>query len=1099
MKYIIGLDMGITSVGFATMMLDEKDEPCRILQMGSRIFEAAENPKDGSSLAAPRRENRSMRRRLRRKRHRKERIKALIINNGIMTATQIDEIYESKNQLTDIYQIRSEALDRRLNTEEFVRLLIHLSQRRGFKSNRKADTQEKNSEAGKLLSAVSANHQLMEEKGYRTIGEMLYKDEKFAGYKRNKADDYSNTFARSEYEEEIKAIFRSQRELGNPYTTDKLMEDYLAIYLSQRSFDEGPGGKSPYGGNQIEKRIGKCTLEENEKRAAKATYSFEYFNLLTKVNSIKIISASEKRTLSDNERQAVIQLAFSKNAINYASLRKTLHMTDSERFNISYSQSDKSADEIEKKTKFAYLTAFHTFKKAYGNAFAGWPTEKKNRLAYALTAYRNDNSIIAYLTDNGFDNTEIEIALTLPAFTKWGNLSEKALNKIIPYLEQGMLYHSACTAAGYNFKADDKCTSMYLPTRAHIPPKHRKSEDQIEAPELDEITNPVVRRAVSQTIKVINALIRERGESPCFVNIELARELSKSKADRNKIEKGQKENQANNDRIMERLKKEFGLLSPTGQDLIKLKLWEEQNGICPYSQEDIKIKRLFEPGYTEIDHILPYSLSFDDTYNNKVLVMSSENRQKGNRIPMQYLEGKRREDFQIWVENSNLRYRKKRNLLKATLTDEDLSGFKQRNLQDTQYLSSFMLKYLKKYLALSPNSSGRKNTVQAVNGAATAYMRKRWGIQKIRENGDTHHAVDAVVIACVTSGMIKRISEYAKYKETEYQNPDTGEYFDVDKRTGEVIDRFPMPYSWFRDELLMRCSEDPSRVLHDKPLPNYATDEQIAPIFVSRMPKHKVKGSAHKETIRKPYEQDGQKYTISKVPLTSLKLKDGEIENYFNPGSDTLLYDALKERLLAFGGDAKKAFAEKFRKPKSDGTPGPEVKKVKLKKRATLTVPVQQNTAVADNGSMVRVDVFFVEGEGYYLVPIYVADTVSNTLPNRAIIAGKTYDLWKEMNDQYFIFSLYPNDMIRVVSAKDIKLTIANKESTLPNSMTCRETFLYYKGTDISTGAITAVTHDNTYKLRGLGVKTLRKIEKYTVDVLGNIQRVKAETRTRFQ
>ena len=1087
MKYIIGLDMGITSVGFATMMLDEKDEPCRILRMGSRIFEAAENPKDGSSLAAPRRENRSMRRRLRRKRHRKERIRALIINNGIMTATQIDEIYESKNQLTDIYQIRSEALDRRLNTEEFVRLLIHLSQRRGFKSNRKADTQEKNSEAGKLLSAVSANHQLMEDKGYRTIGEMLYKDEKFAGYKRNKADDYSNTFARSEYEEEIKAIFRSQRELGNPYTTDKLMEDYLAIYLSQRSFDEGPGGNSPYGGNQIEKMIGKCTLEENEKRAAKASYSFEYFNLLTKVNSIKIISDSEKRTLSDNERQAVIQLAFSKNAINYALLRKTLYMTDSERFNISYSQSDKSADEIEKKTKFAYLTAFHTFKKVYGNAFVDWSTEKKNRLAYALTAYRNDSSIIAYLTDNGFDKAEIEIALTLPTFTKWGNLSEKALNKIIPYLEQGKLYHEACTAAGYNFKADDTDKRMYLPA-------HEK-----EAPELEDIKNPVVRRAVSQTIKVINALIRERGESPCFVNIELARELSKSKADRNKIEKGQKENQANNDRIMERLKKEFGLLSPTGQDLIKLKLWEEQDGRCPYSQEPIIIERLFEPGYTDIDHILPYSLSFDDTYNNKVLVMSSENRQKGNRIPMQYLEGKRREDFQIWVENSNLRYRKKRNLLKETLTDDDLSGFKQRNLQDTQYLSSFMLKYLKKYLALSPNNSGRKNTVQAVNGAATAYMRKRWGIQKIRENGDTHHAVDAVVISCVTNGMIKRISEYAKYKETKYQNPDTGEYFDVDKRTGEVIDRFPMPYSWFRDELLMRCSEEPSRVLHDKPLPNYATDEQIAPIFVSRMPKHKVKGSAHKETIRKPYEQDGQKYTISKVPLTSLKLKNGEIENYYNPGSDTLLYDGLKERLLAFNGDAKKAFAEPFHKPKSDGTPGPVVKKVKLREKATLTVPVQQNTAVADNGSMVRVDVFFVEGEGYYLVPIYVADTVSNTLPNRAIIAGKTYDLWKEMNDQYFIFSLYPNDMIRVVSAKDIKLTIANKESTLPNSMTCRETFLYYKGTDISTGAITAVTHDNTYKLRGLGVKTLRKIEKYTVDVLGNIQRVKAETRTRFQ
>lgn len=53
MKYIIGLDIGITSVGYAVMMMNDDDEPCRIMKMGSRIFEAAEHPKDGSSLAAP--------------------------------------------------------------------------------------------------------------------------------------------------------------------------------------------------------------------------------------------------------------------------------------------------------------------------------------------------------------------------------------------------------------------------------------------------------------------------------------------------------------------------------------------------------------------------------------------------------------------------------------------------------------------------------------------------------------------------------------------------------------------------------------------------------------------------------------------------------------------------------------------------------------------------------------------------------------------------------------------------------------------------------------------------------------------------------------
>ena len=437
--------------------------------------------------------------------------------------------------------------------------------------------------------------------------------------------------------------------------------------------------------------------------------------------------------------------------------------------------------------------------------------------------------------------------------------------------------------------------------------------------------------------------------------------------------------------------------------------------------------------------------------------------------------------------------------MRETLTEDDLSGFKKRNLQDTQYLSSFMLKYIKKYLLLAPNSTGRKNTVQAVNGAVTSYMRKRWGIQKVRENGDIHHAVDAVVISCVTAGMIKRITDYSKYKETEYQNSETGKYFDVDKRTGEVTDRFPMPYKWFRDELLMRCSEDPARVLHESPLPNYSTDEKVLPIFVSRMPKHKVKGAAHKETIRKPYEQNGKQYTISKVSLTDLRLKKGEIENYFNPGSDTLLYDALKARLTAFGGDAKKAFAEPFYKPKSDGSRGPVVKKVKLIDKATLTVPVLQNSAVADNGSMVRVDVFFVEGEGYYLVPVYVADTVKKELPNRAITRGKEYSQWRIMRDSDFIFSVYPNDLIRFVSSAPTTFSLINQSSTLAPSKKCVEGIVYYKSTGISTASFKVVNHDNTYQVSSLGIKTLKCLEKYQVDMLGNVSKVGKEKRVGFK
>lgn len=1089
MNYIIGLDIGITSVGFSVLMLND-DMPCRILKMGSRIFEIAENPKDGSSLAAPRRINRGMRRRLRRRRFRKEQIRSLIIEKNIMSADDINSIYNSGKELSDIYRIRCEALDRKLDKEEFVRLLIHLSQRRGFKSNRKVDASDSKSEAGKLLNAVKTNKALMEEKGYRTIGEMLYKDDRFADVKRNKADDYSNTFARSEYEAEINAVFDAQQKLGNEYANDEIRDSYLKIYLSQRAFDEGPGGDSPYGGNQIEKMLGRCTFEPDEVRSVKAAYSFEYFNLLTKVNSIRLVTPDGKRPLTKEERDTIINLAFSKKTISLASIRKKLGISDDIYFNISYGKGDNTQEETEKKTKFTYLNAYHMFKKAYGDAFLSWSQEKKNDLGYALSVYKNDSKIFDYLNDKGFEKAEIDIALTLPPFSKTGNLSIKALDKIIPFLEQGMLYNEACTAAGYNFKNDDTSKRKFLPA------------NEEDAPELGDIKNPVVRRSVSQTIKVINAIIREYGESPTLVNIELARELSKTKKDRDKIEKDQKDNYSRNEAVVEELKNTFHILQPTGQDIVKYKLWKEQDGICPYSLKTISLDKLFDVGYTDIDHIVPYSVCFDDTYNNKVLVLSSENRQKGNRLPMEYLKGKKKDDFWLWVDNSNLRSRKKKNLLKEQITEEDISGFKKRNLQDTQYISRFLLNYLKKYLELQSNRTGKKNTIKAVNGAATAYVRKRWGINKIREDGDIHHAVDAVVIGCITNSMIKKISEYSKYRELEFVDPHTNEIMDIDRRTGELVNRFPMPYDWFRDELMIRTSSDPTRVLHEKPLPNYAADEEVEPIFVSRMPKRKVSGAAHKETIRRKHiDEDGVEYTVSKVPLVSLKLKNGEIEGYFNPASDMLLYNALKQRLAMYGGDGKKAFAdstEPFRKPKHDGTDGPIVKKVKIQSKATLSVQVQNKTAIADNGSMVRVDVFFVENEGYYLVPVYVADTVKPELPSRAIVGGKPYDKWKVMDNDNFVFSLYPNDLIKVKSKRDMKFNLVSPDSTLAKNYTAKESFLYYKGTDISTAAVTAINHDNTYKLRGLGVKSLLSIEKYSVDVLGNITKVNKEKRMGF-
>ena len=1083
LPYAIGLDIGITSVGWATVALDEDDRPFGIIGMGSRIFDAAEQPKTGESLAAPRREARSARRRLRRHRHRNERIRALLIREQVLSEEQLARLFEG--QLPDIYALRVKALDEAVSGEELARILIHISQRRGFKSNRKGAASK---EDGELLTAVSANKERMAAHGYRTVAELYLNDEAYREHRRNKGGKYISTVSRDMVEDEVHQIFAAQRKLGNPAATEALESSYVEILLSQRSFDDGPAC-GPYAGSQIERMIGKCPFEPEELRAAKATYSFELFSLLEAINHIRIVTNRRGVPLTPEQREALVQLSHKTADLTYAKIRKELALADEQTFNmVAYGKVDDKAD-AEKKTKFAHLKAYHQMRKAFETVakghFADITREQCNAIGEVLSKYKTDAKIRPALQKVRLSDADIDVAESL-SFSKFGHISVKACDKIIPYLEQGMTYSDACTAAGYQFKGHDGQEK-----KSHLLPP-------LDEDARNTITSPVALRAISQTIKVVNAIIRERGCSPTFINVELAREMSKDFYERNQIKKDQDENRARNERLMERIRTEYGKASPTGLDLVKLKLYEEQGGVCAYSQKQMSLKHLFDADYAEVDHIIPYSISFDDGYKNKVLVLSKENRDKGNRLPLQYLTGKRREDFIVWVNSFVKDYRKRQRLLKESFTEEDEAKFKERNLQDTKTAARFVLNYVADHLEFAPFATERKKHVTSVNGSVTSYMRKRWGITKVRANGDLHHAVDALVIACTTDGMIRKVSQFARYRETRYT---TGEdsRFVVDPDTGEVIKEFPYPWPRFRQELEARLGSDPRHAVRDQGFPLYLTEDiPVRPLFVSRMPRRKVTGAAHKETIKSGKAlNDG--LLIVKKPLTDLKLdKDGEIANYYNPSSDRLLYEALKARLQMFDGDGKKAFAEPFRKPKSDGTPGPVVNKVKLCETTTLNVSVHGGKGVADNDSMVRIDVFRVEGDGYYFVPIYVADTLKAELPSKACVAFKPHSEWKDMRNEDFIFSLYPNDLVKVTHKKALKLTKAQKDSDLPDSRAVQNELLYFVSAGINTASITCRNHDNSYKIDSLGIKTLESLEKYTVDVLGEYYPVKRETRQAF-
>ena len=176
------------------------------------------------------------------------------------------------NITEDVWELRALGLEEILDRKEWARVLTNIAKRRGYKSNRKIDEEDK--EVGKLSKGTLENKRILEEKGYRTIGEMFYKDEKFEDSKRNKGGEYNNTVLRSMLVDEIHILFECQRKFGNMYATKELEKEYIDIVTFQKPYI------TP---ELLERMLGKCMFEKDEPRAPKNSYIFERFTLLQKM------------------------------------------------------------------------------------------------------------------------------------------------------------------------------------------------------------------------------------------------------------------------------------------------------------------------------------------------------------------------------------------------------------------------------------------------------------------------------------------------------------------------------------------------------------------------------------------------------------------------------------------------------------------------------------------------------------------------------------------------------------------------------------------------------------------------------------------------
>ncbi len=1018
----LGLDIGIASCGWA--LIDDADK--RILGAGTWGFEVPEVAKTRESKAAVRRDARGQRRRLRRRRYRMRDIRKLLFENDLLASPlpPPDEKGQSKPSL-DPWGLRAEALDRKLLGEEFATILIHIAKHRGYRSNSKSEkASNAPAEDKKVLSGIEA----MKEKSakYRTIGEMLAVDPEFKNKKRNKDGDYSHTILRALHEDEVRVLFNRQRGFGLALSAE-LEEKYAKL-----AFDQLPLQGS-------EKMLGKCPFEPDEYRASLQAYSFEKFRYLTKLINSRIEDGSDngRRLTKEEMAKAIAGFGKSSSKVTWKGLIRLLGLPKTTQF---FGVGEKAmSDDIARKSKGCAFGS-HTLYKVIGEA--GW-----NSLVQTPEVLDDIIHILTFLEDIDEIKKRIEGLKLEPlihgaiiegakegafaGFAKAGHISAKAARNIIPGLLEGKTYDKACAMAEYD---------------------HAKEN----IADLDSLTNPVAKRAIVETLKQVNALVREFDMRPGHIHIELGRDVGKGADERGRIEKGIKKRTA----AKEKAKKEFCELVGKGDcssgELQRYELWKEQKQECMFCfpRKTLSPFDLCDGNHAcEIEHILPRWRSHDNSWHNKALACAGCNREKGGRTPHEWFGDNeaRWDEFEFRVKamfgEKLIKGFKIRNLLIKNYEERE-KGFIERNKNDMRFASRVIQNELR-HLYGRDEMEGRRR-IRARSGAITGTLRHLWGLDRLKylpdEKGkkariedERHHGVDAMIVAACSQDQLHKLTIAMQKQEEDYGTPL--------KRN-----HFAPPWPEFCEQVI-------------------ATRER-AP--VARSENRRGRGAGHEATIRKFRMEDGRRIVYERKAID--KVTEADMERL----KDKERNKDLHENILKWIADGK----PQDRLPKRNN--GHPIRKVTLRAEKNLETEragFEVNKGLVDNGEMVRVDVF-EKDKKFYLVPIYTHQVADRKQwpepPNKIIKGGKPEKEWDEIDDSYnFKFSLYPFSWVETINSKG-----EVKEG-------------YYRGADRATASITLsreVSRQQT--IRGIGVKTLKSFKKFQVDRLGRKAEIKSEKRT---
>lgn len=859
-------DLGTNSIGWAVYQTVESKPgeplvPVALCDAGVRVFPDSRDPKSQQSLAADRRKARGMRRRRDRYVQRRGYLMNALVECGLMPK---DEAKRKELESLDPYDLRARALDEALPAAHIGRALFHLNQRRGFQSNRKTDAGDQEAEG--MKAAIEKLAAQLQAEGARTIGEWLAGrhqgavDVRFRGKQAGNKMEWEFYPQRAMLEHEFDAIWAAQAAHHPALLTDAARDRIRGIIFSQRPLQPVPAGK--------------CTFEYDEDRAPKALPTAERMRILQELNHLhaRAFPTAQLQPLTLEERDKLFRRLKTGSPMNWKAVRKALRLPDTATFNLqSEKRTELKGDETARRLGAAKKKNIEAAD-LIGKRWHDLPLEAQDEVVLKLLGDDGDDTVCAWLMDKlNITDTQARHMAGTSMTPGYARLSKKAMDKILPHLEGEVItYDKACDKAGYDHTGQVEDTGEVfnrLPRYQEIEAFNRQlagSGDPNDPYDkrYGRYPNPTVHVGLNQLRRVVNALAEKHGV-PSEIVLEIARDLKNSKKARDDIQKRQKQNQDANEKRDAKLRE---LDLPTsGENRMRLRLWEDLNPDdpldrrCPYTGKQISSTMLFS-GEVDLDHILPWSRTLDNSAANRTVCLRETNRLKGDLSPAEAVERGifRQDDINRATANlpGNKKWRFAGDAMERYENTE--RNFLDRQLHETAWLSRLARIYL--------SNMCHKNHVWVVTGQLTALLRGKWGLNGIlgagerkHRNDHRHHAIDAAVIGAIDRGMLQRAARENARKES-----------DADLK----LDIAP-PLDDFRDHVR----------------------EAVERIVVSHKPDHGIGGQLHEETaygIVQDPEAEGGMTLVARKPV--IALTKAEIKRIRNP--------RIRDELLALTEDA---------------------------------------------------------------------------------------------------------------------------------------------------------------------------------------------------